>query len=402
MKIVHIYSHEWGGAWVRTQARNLAGRGHELTIICPAEGPFSEACRRDGLNVVICPFHGSRLTDIPRILRSLWLLRQQLRSLAPDVVHSHLLKATMIGRLAGWLAGVPVRASQMGGPLSLETPFFRILNLGTSYFDTQIICPSIGVMDIYNKSRAAEHKTKLLYCAFDQERFIAERSADTKAAGRAALGLSDASHVVAMVAYMYGSTHGRFRNVGIKGHETLIECAGRVLSLFPNARFLIVGEDPDGTRKNFDRLLEMARDMGVEQAFVFTGHREDIADLISLADVAVVPSLSENCGGAVEPFAAGVPVVASNTGGLPELVIPGLTGFRSTPADSASLADQIIAALSLSERERVHLGRNGRILVSELFDPRKCATVLESLYRGESLKGQLESYQEAVGGLVPL
>lgn len=397
MRIAFLYGHNWGGAFVVTQAEALARGGHDVTVICPGEGAFADACRTRGITVHVSPFQGWGLRDLPRIARSMVDIVGILRRLKPDVVHCHLIKAIVIGRICGLLARVPRRYSQLGGPLTLEMARFRWLDLATAFLDTRIVCPSIAVREIYSRHRVARAKTALLYYGFDQSGFVAAAAAQDRLAGRRELGLADDALVIVLVAYMYPAGYRRFRDVSLKGHETLIAAARQVLARHPRARFVIVGEDPGGGRVIFDRLRQTVADQGLADSFVFTGFRSDVPQLIALADLAVVPSLSENCGGAVEPFAAGIPVVASDTGGLPELVLPGVTGFRFRAGDAADLARALDEALQAPAEERQRLGRKGQRLVAGLFDPIACRDAQLAIYAGG--RGQEEAYRSLVSTL---
>ncbi|MGN6358197.1 MAG: glycosyltransferase [Novosphingobium sp.] len=398
MRILFLYGHNWGGSFVVTQAEMLTRGGHEVAIICPSEGPFAAACRNRGLRVHVSPFQGAKLRDIPRILRSMADIVRYVRGFRPDVLHCHLIKAIIVGRICGWLGRAPRRYSQLGGPLSLEMARFRWLDLATAFLDTRVICPSLGVRQLYRRHRITRGKTALLYYGFDQQRFASAGAADDRRTERCALGLAEDDPVIVLVAHMYPAGYRRFRHVSLKGHETLIAAAAEVLVRHPRTKFLVVGEDPGGDRRNFDRLRSRAEASGVGPSFVFTGFRDDVEKLIALADVAVVPSLSENCGGAVEPFAAEIPVVASDTGGLSELVLPGLTGFRFRAGDPIDLARALGEALTASAAERQRLGRNGQRLVAGLFDPVACREAQLSIYAGG--QGQEYAYRRLTQSLL--
>jgi glycosyltransferase involved in cell wall biosynthesis len=92
-------------------------------------------------------------------------------------------------------------------------------------------------------------------------------------------------------------------------------------------------------------------------------------------------------------------VVASKTGGLPELVIPGLTGALFTAGDQDELAARLGELLELPAESRRQMGHNGRMLVRDLFDPEKCAQAQIAIYEGRS-RGQLAQYRDCLAKLV--
>ncbi len=98
-------------------------------------------------------------------------------------------------------------------------------------------------------------------------------------------------------------------------------------------------------------------------------------------DLTVVPSVEEPLGlVALESMAAGTPVVASDTGGLPEIVRPGENGLLVPPKSPGALADAIIKMATASESERQRLGDNGRQMVQVEFDPQLLTRQVESVF----------------------
>ena len=97
--------------------------------------------------------------------------------------------------------------------------------------------------------------------------------------------------------------------------------------------------------------LTLARELGVLEKIEFLGHRDDVSAVLSQADIFVLPSRSEAFPNAImEAMAAGLPVVASNVGGIPELVEDGRTGHLVQPGDAAALASSLIGLLEQPQR----------------------------------------------------
>ena len=163
-----------------------------------------------------------------------------------------------------------------------------------------------------------------------------------------------------------------------KGHDTLIDAAKRILNLFPDAHFDIVG---DGTERA--RLVEYAENRGVSQAFSFWGHSEEVPSRLCAADVFVLPSRSEAFPNAVlEAMAAGLPVVASAVGGILEVVQDGQTGLLVPPGRPDALAEavcRLMADRDLSFR----LAGAGRALVEARYSFERMVSALENVYVSE-------------------
>lgn len=143
------------------------------------------------------------------------------------------------------------------------------------------------------------------------------------------------------------------------------------------ARLLIVGEGPELNRA--ERLIEQ---LGVAADVELVGEAQDVVGLLSVSDLFLLPSLQESFGlSALEAMACGVPVVASNVGGLPEVVIDGVTGFLHSPDDVQGMADSAVAILSHPEIH-ARMAAAGTRLVRERFSADRIVPQYEALYAG--------------------
>lgn len=150
--------------------------------------------------------------------------------------------------------------------------------------------------------------------------------------------------------------------------------AARVASNHPEARFIMVGDGP-----MIGVVGDEARRLGVD--IVMTGFRSDAVRLATAFDVFVITSLYEGLGRALtEALASGRPVVATAVNGVPDLVVPGVTGLLARPADPPSLAECVDWLLDHPDEGRT-MGRQGRSIVNQLFDPRLMCEVLDGAYR---------------------
>ncbi|WP_258360739.1 glycosyltransferase family 4 protein [Moorella sulfitireducens] len=166
-----------------------------------------------------------------------------------------------------------------------------------------------------------------------------------------------------------------------KGVQVLLEAMPRVLSSCPEAKLVVAGQGPmEGQLQN------RARELGISDRVYFAGYIDDHTrnQLYRAARVAVFPSLYEPFGiVALEAMAAGTPVVASETGGLAEIITHGVDGMRAFPGNAGSLADNILAVLK-DEALAGRLRANGLRLVTEVYDweniARRTAGVYEEVY----------------------
>jgi L-malate glycosyltransferase len=128
---------------------------------------------------------------------------------------------------------------------------------------------------------------------------------------------------------------------GVKRVEDVVRVFARVAGRMP-ARLLLIGDGPDRMR-----VQELAEEKGVADRVLFLGKQNSVAELLSCSDLFLLPSESEAFGlVALEAMACGVPVVATRTGGIPEVVEDGVTGYLAAVGDVESMADASIALLS--------------------------------------------------------
>ena len=160
--------------------------------------------------------------------------------------------------------------------------------------------------------------------------------------------------------------------------DVLIAAAPRILERHPDAEFLIAG---DG--KHRQPLVEQARALGVLDRVRFLGHRDDVAAVHAMSDVFVLPSRSEAFPNAVmEAMASGLPVVASDVGGIPELVRDGRTGRLVPPGDSGALAAAMLDLFDNPQRLAA-FGREGRRQIERTYSFERMVSQFEELYATE-------------------
>jgi glycosyltransferase involved in cell wall biosynthesis len=160
-----------------------------------------------------------------------------------------------------------------------------------------------------------------------------------------------------------------------KGHPTLLEAWPLVLRSVPKAYLLIVGE---GSR--LDALHQIVRDHGIERHVVFTGRRDDIPAVTAAFDVAVLPSYREAQGLTIlEAMALSRPVVASNVGGIPEMIEDGVTGLLVPPHDPPALAGAIVRLLTDHQLADM-IGRAGHDMTHDRFCVQLMVNAIQELY----------------------
>jgi glycosyltransferase involved in cell wall biosynthesis len=169
---------------------------------------------------------------------------------------------------------------------------------------------------------------------------------------REVLGLSNERPVIGTVARLEPT----------KGIKYLLDAAAIIDKEFPSVYFVIVG---DGPEREF--LQQYAVRLGIEKKVFFIGFRDDVPSLLRIFDIAVIPSVREGLSiFCLEALAAGCPVVASDVGGLAEIITSQKTGLLVPPKNAKALADALISLLK-NRLAAAAFGRKGKEMVEEKF-----------------------------------
>ena len=374
MKVLHIVKTVVGATWVLEQVRVLARLGIDVTVALPfADRGLAPQYREAGAEVIGAnlDFPAQQPWRIPRVLAA---CRETVEKVQPDIIHCHHVGTTLVARLAlGRSSKIP-RVFQVAGPLHLESPFFANLDLRLAGRPDYWIATCEWTRRKYLASGVSPNRVFLSYAGTDVRRFTPRPTG----ALRAELSVGRKVPLVGMVAYMYAPKWFLGQQRGLKGHEDFFAALNLVREERPEVRGVVIGGAWDGANWYEDRLRYLGH-AACGEALTFLGSRYDVAELYPDLDLAVVPSHSENCGGAVEPLMCGVPVVATNVGGLPDLICDGETGWLVAPQNPKGLAQAMLDALS-DKAEAHRRAREGQQLVRQMFDAERTARVVAAAY----------------------
>ena len=161
-----------------------------------------------------------------------------------------------------------------------------------------------------------------------------------------------------------------------KGHRILLEAVAQIVSKFPAVVFVLVGRG-----ELMPQLQEQVRKLDIEDHVIFTGFRNDSEALTKEFDIFCLPSLSEGLSSAIlVAMANSLPVIATQVGGIPELVVDGETGLLVPPNDAHRLASALRQVLD-SESLRRRMGQAARRRVEKNFTLKRKLDQTEQLYR---------------------
>jgi glycosyltransferase involved in cell wall biosynthesis len=382
MKVLHIVKTAVGAGWVYHQVRVLRSLGAEVVVALPSatEG-LAPLYRETGAAVIAA--------DVDFPARQAWRLpaklaacRKLVESVHPDLIHTHHVGTTIVARLAlGKRSPIP-RIFQVPGPLHLEHGFFAHLDMQLAGPQDYWIATCEWTRRKYEAMGVPSGRVFLSYAGTDVRAFSDARTGQL----RAELGVPSETPLVGMVAYMYAPKWFLGQERGLKGHEDFIAALRLVRAARPEVRGVIVG-GPWGDAAWYDDQLRYRGTKTCNGYLAFLGPRRDVPALYPDLDVAVVPSLSENVGGAVEPLLSGVPVVSTNVGGLPDLVQEKRTGWLAPPHRPEALAHAILEVLDDRDEAKRRTAQ-GRALARTLFDAETTGKEVAGVY--ETILGQTD------------
>ena len=377
MRVLHIAKTTDGAGWAAAQAAELVKLGVEVHVALPrAEGRAVQKWADGGAIIHVTP------TEMP--IRDLWSLPATMRrlrdlvsSVRPDLIHSHFLRSTVLLRLALGANHAMPRLFQVAGPLHLEYRLWRTVELSTAGPRDCWIASSRCVLAHYRAAGISEERLYLSYYG------ILADACPTARTGllRKRYGIADHMKVVGNANFVYPPKRYLGQRIGPKAHEDVIDALGLIIRQRPDVVGVLIGGTFSGSDRYERRLRARATAVGGGR-IVMTGYLpvEEIRRMWPDFDVAVHVPTSENCGGVFEPLLATVPTIAGRVGGLPELVVDGLTGKLVGIRDPQELARAILDVLDDQEHYR-GLARFGRDLVGTMFSVQRTAREVLEIYK---------------------
>lgn len=336
-------------AWLT--AREFVCRGHSVAAACRPDAEVGRRFAQAGIPVL--PLYIRQDYDLISALK----LARLAREWKADLIHAHHPQAHAMALIAAYrLGGIPVVVTrQVIYPIGRNPfSFFKYRSKRISRY-VAVCKPAARELEAVGVEPS---RIAIIPSGVELDRWEASRLKRPKSAnGR--------RKVVTMV--------GHYSRSPIKGYEVLLKAVPTVARAVPEVRFRLVGRDTE-------ELKFLADSLGVSRHVELLGERNDVPELLSESQVYVMPSLSEGIGTAlIEAQAAGVPAVASEVGGLPEVVEKDVTGLLVPPGDPDGLAEAVVKLLKNPERAQ-EMARLGLERVRERFSIGSVVDRLESLY----------------------
>lgn len=324
-------------------AEGLRRRGVENLCVGQPGKPYVERCAAKGLAVEEVRTHGE--ADPVGAAR----LRRLIRSWRPDVVHMHTSHAHTLGVAAARTSGRGARTVvSRRVDFSIYRNALRLSWLKYRFGVDRYVAISRGVRDQMVRDGIPAGRIRIVHSGIDLARFEGVEPA----AVRAEFGFPPGTRIVLDVAAF--GWH--------KAQEFLVRATPEILRRHPGTRVLLVGEGECEPRVRAE-----AAALGLEREIVFTGFRTDVPSLLAACDVFVMCSVLEGlCTSLLDALALRRPAVGSAVGGIPEVLLDGVTGLLVPPRDPAALADAVCRVLGDAELA-ARLGGEGRRHVEREF-----------------------------------
>jgi glycosyltransferase involved in cell wall biosynthesis len=355
MKILHAETgqHLYGGALqVALLVDGLEARGCENLLLCCKGGALEKAVQPQ-IRVFAPRLAGALDPRFP------FRLAQAVRAFRPHLIHTHSRRgADYWGGIVAALTRTPAVVSRR-----VDNPE-PVLLARTKYrcYD-RVISISEGVRKVLLAAGVPADKVVCVPSGIATERY--RWSCDRQWFLRE-FDLEESHRVIAAIAQL----------IPRKGHRVLLEALPEVVREFPDLRVLLFGQGPLR-----GELQELCNRYGLSPQVRFAGFRTDLDRVLPCLDLVVHPATLEGLGlSLLEAAAAGIPIVATRVGGVPEIVQDGRTGLLVPPADPRSLAAAIVRMLRQRELARM-LGNTGRELVRRNFSLDKMVEGNLQVYR---------------------
>ncbi len=343
-------------------AKKLAARGHRVSFLSTPESKTADTLLGSSVDVV--PLRRKGYVDPAGVLK----IRSWLRTRSVDVLHCHSAKDlwVLVPALCGHSTNVPLVLTKHIGTLKPKKDgLHRMLY---HRVDFVIAVSEVIRRNVLRTHPIAENKVGVIPNGVDLTGFDPARR--NRRMIRGAFGIPENATVI--------GTAGRLS--WWKGYREFIRTAESLVRTRPDVWFLAVGGATFGEEAEAEAVLRFARSLDLRNRLVFTGFRNDMADLYSAMDLFVYPAYAEAFGLVlIEAMAAGLPVVSTDCDGVPEIVQDGVTGILVPARDARPLIRAVDGLLAHPHRMRA-FGRAGRKHAENKYDFEMVVSQIERLY----------------------
>ena len=328
------------------------------TVFSEGENVFVRELRKRNLDCF--EVKGAKFSDLPQTVRR---LVEFMRSEKFDIVHTQLLHGSIVGQIAARIAKIPVRVITRQYTTDCYHSGHRYLDKLDTYVAkkaTKVIAISNAVRDDLIEQGVKADNIELIYNGIDLQPFNRKTSTAS---------IRERFPDKYLIAFVANLNHR-------KGHEYLLQAMAELAVQYQDIHLLLIGEG--NLRK---KLEELTVELKIEENVSFLGYQPNVPELLKEVDLYVHASVLEPLGIAVlEAMAAGRCAVATEVGGVPEIIRDGQTGFLVPPKNAAALANAIRYARENAE-QTAKIAKAGRKRVEEVFDIQTIVKKYQEVYK---------------------
>jgi glycosyltransferase involved in cell wall biosynthesis len=375
LKVMTTYFQGGTEGQVLNLVRHLDRQAYDLQFACLRKGG-DMLDDFEKLNIPISEFRIRNLYAPGTFLQQ-WRFAAHLRTQRIQIVHSYNFYANMFAIPAARMARVPVVLASIRDRGVYLTPNQKIAQKWVCQMADRILVNAESIREWLLEQGCPDSRITVIKNGVDMSRYTG--STDSSYIRRE-LDIPDSSPIVVMIARLNPQ----------KGVDDFIQAASLLKLSHPEVRFLIVGSKlqfQEGVfsqdQEYLQELQQLAIELGVGGSVIFAGHRTDTPELLAQAAISVLPSHSEGLSNTLlESMAAGIPTVATNVGGNPELVKDQVNGIL-IPVKSPERLAQAIRVILDNTQLAHRFGRQAKIMASEGFSLEKMTADTQAIYRGE-------------------
>jgi len=350
----------------------------DLAIAAPAGAPYLKDLPLDQIRHISVQFHWKRYGLILPLPWDLASLLRVVKQYQPDIIHTNTRVTNLLGGLLYLLrpALPQLQSVKFINHVRDKDPLpvwkFRLVGMCD-----QVMANSHQVKNFLVEGGVPAGKIEVVYNGVDLKKFkvsaFAKASVDRQSS-KFKIGAVDGGNTTRYAITFIGQIYPR------KGLNFLIDALVKIKDEFPDVMLRIVGRDPTDDQEYLEAYRKQLNSLELTAQVEWLGYCEDVSNILSQTDVFVLPALEEPFGRVlIEAMAMQVPVVATKVGGIPEIVVDGVTGFLVPPSDADALADRVIRLLH-DEQLRDEFGLRGRKIVEERFSLDQHVTAVEEVY----------------------
>jgi len=358
-------SFSWGGLEMQTLklAKTFKDKGHNVLLLVPKNSRLHENATAEHIKTKTLRW--SNALTVVNIFKT----KHIINTFQPQIIHTQLshdlwiLSPAISKKSKTHLVFTRRMASNVSKKDFLHTALYKKVDV--------VLCVSKFIADNMAKTTTVNsNNIKVHYNGLNLKRFTPELY--DKDACRKELGIGKDAYVVGFL--------GRF--TFMKGHSEFFEAGKMIQQRFAERdfQFLVAGGDSFGEEAFGQETREKGIDLLGKENIVFTGDITNTPQVLKAMDVLVFPSHEESFGNVLcEAGAMEIPVVASNSGGVPDIVIHNETGLLVEPKNSLGFAEAIAFYIQHPEIAKEH-GKEARVFVSKMFEEEKQIQDLENIY----------------------